>query len=257
MIALLELIAHAAAQRQDLTSALAASELPQAAELAVRLRAGATLVEALADRLDPQLRNVLAGPRPNLAEAALFVSEELRLRQVIREESLAALAHPLGTVLVVGGTCLSFLIHEGQVPELPWLFAAGGLLILAMLPLLALLPGLGRRFPVLAGAGLHGALARRYARGALVARWQLTEAQVAGWFGGELACLGPLLARAGAELHLRRLAEHHRRAAISARRRLAVISGAMLYLGCGALLVATARGPIGETLGALMASLPY
>lgn len=236
---LLRVIAATAAERRPLPPALREVDSPVARSIADRLERGETLPAALSGALEPGLADLLAGPRPGTAEAALMVAEWLRMRRDGRVAAIARIAHPLcGLVVVTAGVVLT--AWAGPSPQAGWFAAAAVLLAGAMLLVCVSVTGLARRLPHLASGALHARLASSYEKGALVARWRLPESGLATLLGGDIERLAPVLADPGAEVHCRRLAEYHRVAEARARQRLWWAVMALGYLAGGCLLLAAA-----------------
>lgn len=236
---LLGVIARAAAVHQPLPPALRELATPAALAVAERLERGETLPAAMTGALDPALSDLLAGPRPATAEAALLVSEWLRMRRADRIAAITRLTHPLCGLAMVG---LAILVvgHAGAAPHAGWLAAGGVLLAGAVLLAVNARPGAAGRLPRLAASALHARLAGCYERAALVARWRLPEERLAPLLGDDLARLAPVLADPEAEGHCRRLAAYHREAERRARARLWWAVMALGYLAGGCLLLAAA-----------------
>jgi hypothetical protein len=241
---LLRVIAATAAERLPLPPALRELDHPLARSVADRLERGETLPVALSGALGPELADLLAGPRPGTAEAALLVAEWLRMRRADRVAAIARIAHPLcGLVVMTVGVVLT--AWAGPSPHAGWFAAAAVLLAGAVLLTSASVTGLARRLPHLAAGALHARLASSYEKAALVARWRLPESGLVPLLGGDLERLAPVLADPGAEVHCRRLAEYHRDAESRARRRLWWAVMALGYLAGGCLLLAAAVPAVG------------
>ena len=236
---LIQTIASAAQQRLPLSPALRDLGTPLALTVADRLDGGATLPVALTGALDPELADLLAGPRPDTASAALLVAEWLRLRRADRLAAIERLAHPLFGLIAVAGAAV-LVTSLGPTPQAGWLAAAAVLLVGSVLLACAGTGAWAVRLPHLAAAGLHARLAGRYERAALVARWRLPEERLTPLLGDDLSHLAPVLAEPGAEEHCRRLATYHRTAEHGARRRLWWTVMALGYLAGGCLLLAAA-----------------
>lgn len=247
---LMQTIAQAAQQRLPLSPALRELGSPVALTVAERLDAGATLPAALSDALSPELANLLAGPQPDTASAALLVAEWLRLRQADRIAAIERLTHPaLGLLAVTAAAVV--VASTGTAPHSAWLVAAA---ILGAGGVLLACAGNGAwaiRLPHLAAAGLHARLAGRYERAALVARWRLSEERLAPLLGDDLPRLTPVLAEPGAEVHCRRLAAYHRKAELDARQRLWWMVMALGYIAGGCLLLAAAIPMVDQWVGIL------
>lgn len=235
----LRTIAASAASGQPLPPALRELGSPLARTVADRLDAGATLPEAFAGALGPELADLLAGPRPGTAEAALLAAEWLRQRRADRVDAIARLTHPLCGLLLVAAA-VAVTACYGPAPQAGWLAAGGVLLSGVVLLLCAEAVGLSARLPHLAAVRLHARLASAYERAALVARWRLPEERLIPLLGDDLPRLAATLADAGAEPHCRRLAAYHREAGQRARRRLWWTVMALGYLAGGCLLLAAA-----------------
>lgn len=236
---LMRTIARAAAERRPLPPALRELGGPLAVATAERLERGDALHEALVGALDPALADLLAGPRPGTAEAALLVAEWLRMRRADRIAAVARLAHPACGLLVIAAT-VAVIAWAGPAPHAGWLATAAVLCCGTVL-----LAGTGRstlagRLPGLGDSALHARLAGAYEKAALVARWRLPEERLVPLFGDDLARLAPVLADPGAEPHCRRLAAYHREAETRARGRLWWTVMALGYLIGGCLLLAAA-----------------
>jgi hypothetical protein len=241
---LLRVIAATAAERRPLPPALRELDHPLARSVADRLDGGETLPAALAGAIGPELADLLAGPRPGTAEAALLVAEWLRMRRADRVAAIARIAHPLcGLVMITAAVALT--AWAGPSPHAGWFAAAAVLLAGAVLLTCASVTGLARRLPHLAAGALHARLATSYEKAALVARWRLSESGLAPLLGEDLDRLAPVLADPGAEVHCRRLAEYHRGAEVRARRRLWWTVMALGYLAGGCLLLAAAVPAVG------------
>jgi hypothetical protein len=250
----LRVIAAAASERRPLPPELRARCGALGETLASALERGEDLPTAFAGLLPEELRVALRGPRPPLERSALLAAERLRLERAARLAWFDALAHPALTV--VGVTVAMVVVGRigGLGLSLPWLVAAAAVLVVGgLLTWLARSRGLSPLLPSLAALGHHARQAERYERAALVARWRLPEAEIAPLLGADLAGLGPVLADAQAELHCRRLAEHHAGAATRARARLAWTLGAVIYVAAGALLLAAAAQPMTACVEAMMA----
>lgn len=236
---LLRVIARAAGERRPLPPALRELGTPLALAVAGRLDAGDTLPAALGGAIDPTLADILAGPRPGTAEAALLVAEWLRMRREARLAAVARLTHPLcGLVVVAAATAL--VAWFGPSPQAGWLAAGAVLVAGAVLLAAAGWSGAAIRLPHLAAAGLHARLAGCYERAALVARWRLPEERLAPLLGGDVARLAPVLADPGAEEHCRRLAEYHRSAERRAAHRMWWLIMTIGYIAGGCLLLSAA-----------------
>lgn len=233
---LMRTIARAAAERLPLPPALRELGSPVAIATAERLERGDTLPGALAGALDPALADLLAGPRPGTAEAALLVAEWLRMRRADRIAAVARLAHPACGLVVITAT-VAVIAWAGPAPHAGWLATAAvfcaGTLLLVGASRAGRLPGLG-------DGALHARLAGAYEKAALVARWRLPEERLVPLLGDDLVRLAPVLADPGAEPHCRRLAAYHREAEARSRRRLWWTVMAMGYLAGGCLLLAAA-----------------
>ena len=233
---ILRVIAATAAEHRPLPPALRELGSPLATSVADRLERGEPLPAALSGTLGPELADLLAGPRPGTAEAALLVAEWLRLQRADRVAAIARIVHPLcGLVVVTAGIAL--VARFGPSPHAGWL-AAGAVLLAGALLLVC--SGATRRLPYLAAGALHARLATAYERAALVARWRLPEASLVPLLGEDLGRLSPVLADPGAEPHCRRLAAYHREAEQRARRRLWWTVMAFGYLAGGCLLLSAA-----------------
>ena len=236
---LMRVIAAAAAEHRPLPPALRELNQPLALAVADRLEGGETLPAALSGALGPELADLLAGPRPGTAEAALLVAELLRMRRADRVAAVARITHPLcGLLAVSAGVAL--VAWAGPSPHAGWLAASAVLLIGAILLICAATTRLASRLPHLAAGALHARLATAYEKAALVARWRLPEASLAPLLGEDLSRFAPVLADPGAEVHCRRLAEYHRGADLRARRRLWWTVMALGYIAGGCLLLAAA-----------------
>lgn len=236
---ILHTIAQAAAERRPLPPALRELAQPLALALADRLDAGEPLSTALRDSLGADLADLLAGPRPDTASAALLVSAWLRLRNNDRLDAIERLTHPLCGLVAISGMS-ALVMTVGPAPQVSWLIAATILLIGAAFIVVASSPRFAERMPHLAALARHARLASRYERAALVARWRLPEAQLGPLLGADLIRLAPILADPGAEDHCRQLALYHRAASQRARRRLWWLIMALGYLAGGCVLLATA-----------------
>lgn len=234
---LLRTIAQAATERRPLPPALRELGRPLALAVADRLDRGETLPAAMQGALDPALADLLAGPRPGTAEAALMVSEWLRMRRADRLATIARLTHPLCGLLVISAAVM-LVSWFGPSPHAGWLAAAAVLLAGSVLLACAGWRGAGLRFPLLASGARHADLAGSYERAALVARWRLPEERLVPLLGADLERLAPVLADPGAEEHCRRLAEYHRAAERRANQRLLWVVMALGYLSGGCLLLA-------------------
>lgn len=238
---LLDALAAIAAERVPLPPALRERGGPLGPQVADRLEAGDDVPRALAGLLTPAERDLLAGPWPDLASAALLVAEDLRLRRERRWAWAELLVRPLVSLVVVLGYVL--VAAQGLALDLSiaWLVVAGGtLLVVIVTVLLAEAPRLRGMLPTLGARANHAAAATRYERAALVATWQLEEARLGPWLGEDLLRLAPILARPDAAEHCRRLARWHREAAVRAHRRLGHLLATALALVAGALLLAVA-----------------
>ncbi|MEK7412296.1 MAG: hypothetical protein AAB263_03135 [Planctomycetota bacterium] len=236
---LLRVIALAATEHRPLPPALRELGHPLALHVADRLDQGESLPAAMSGAVDPVLADLLAGPRPSTAEAALLVAEWLRMRQADRLAAITRVTHPLcGLVVVTAATLL--VAWFGPAPHAGWLAAAGVLLSGSVLLVCAGLSAANHRLPNLAAGGVHARLAACYERAALVARWRLPEERLVPLLGEDLTRLAPVLADPGAEDHCRRLAVYHRNAEQRARQRLWWLVMALGYLAGGCLLLAAA-----------------
>lgn len=253
---LMHAIAAAAQERRPLPEALQDLDFPAAHRVAERLESGDDLRTALGNLLPEGLGDLLAGPRPDTAEAALLVAEWLRLR---REDQLAAierLTHPLcGLLAVVAGIITVTAI--GPAPAAGWLAAGAVVLVGAILLIAASTPAWGERLPSLGALALHARLAGSYERAALVARWRLPEERLLPLLGGDLVRLAPVLGDPGAEPHCRRLAAYHRTAAGRARRRLWWLVMALGYIAGGCLLMASAAPVLDDWITTMTAFSPW
>lgn len=207
---LLEVISQAARERRDLAGALREAQVVGAASVAAALDRGQSLDAALATVLDPAIARLLSGPCPDLGRVAQLARDEWRRRQRQRASLYQHLAYPVLTALVVLAGASVFLALWPHPTAWAWLGLGGP--PLALLALAFALPQLGQageRLPV-AGAWLrHDRLTRQFARAALVARWQLTEAEAQRLLGFDCTALGAVLARPDASDHCQHLAEHH------------------------------------------------
>ena len=238
---LLEATAAIAADRAPLPPGLRERGGPLGAFVADRLEAGEDLPTALTGLLPAAERDLLAGPRPDLASAALLVAEDLRLHRERRWAWADLLARPLISLLVVLVYVLMAARGLSLDLSLAWLGVAGGTLFLAIVTIVvAERPRLRRYLPTLGARADHAAAATRYERAALVAAWGLEEARLVSWLGADVLRLGPVLARPDAAEHCRRLARWHRDAATRAHRRLGHLVAVALILVAGALLLAVA-----------------
>ena len=235
----LRIIAAAASERRPLSPALREMGSPLAVAVADRLDAGSTLPEAFAGSLGTELADLLAGPRPGTAEAALLAADWLRQRRADRVAAIARLTHPLCGLLLVAAA-VGVTAWYGAAPHAAWLAAGGVLLGGAVLLACAGAGSLAARMPHLSAVRLHARLASSYERAALVARWRLPEERLAPLLGDDLPRLAPMLADPMAEPHCRRLAAHHRAAELRARRRLWWTVMALGYIAGGCLLLAAA-----------------
>ncbi len=240
---LLRVVASAATRGSPLPEALDAYGSPLARNVAQRLRAGATLPDAVRQELGDELADLLAGPQPPVDGAALLVAEHLRLRRQERLDQLATLFHPLLTLVTTAIAVPLILRVMGQPPALVWLSLAIVLVIAAiLLPICAGRTAIARHLPALAMLNQHATLAQRYERAALVARWRLSEARLAPFLGEDLAAIAPVLSAVGAEDHCRRLASYHREAQLRARHRLHRTIQVLVLLAGGALVLAAGAG---------------
>jgi hypothetical protein len=236
---ILDSIALAATERRPLPPALRELGRPLATAVADRLEAGESLPQALRGALDPALADLLAGPRPPTAEAALLVAEWLRMQEQQRLLAITRLTHPICGLAVVT-VAVVLTAWYGPSPQGGLVAAAGVVLAGAVLLAVAGWRGWAARFPVLGASAAHALLANTYERAALVARWRLPEAQLAPLLGEDLLRLAPVLADPGAETHCRQLATYHREAAQRASRRLWWAVMGMGYVAGGCLLLAAA-----------------
>lgn len=236
---LLRAIARAASERRPLPPALRELGHPLATAVADRLERGETLPAALRSALDPTLADLLAGPRPDTAEAALLAAEWLRLRRADRYAAVARLVHPACGLVTVAVAVVA-VAWAGPAPHAGWLAAAGVTLAGAALLACAGRSALAERMPALGGGMLHARLAGSYEKAALVARWRLPEEILAALLGADLLRLAPVLGDPAAEEHCRRLAAYHREAEVRARRRLWWVVMALGYVAGGCLLLAAA-----------------
>jgi len=210
-IALVERVGALAAAHEALAPGLRAAE-----RLADELDAGAALPQAFAGMLGQHHAQLLAGPRPPLAQSALLVSQELRLARERRHLMHEALAYPVVSLLTL--LTLAMVLRGNGLADAAaaWLWAclpAAVLVLLAMLPT----PRILQRVTLGAWRG-DARRAERYARAALAARWRLDEQELTRLFGSELDQHRAQLAVPDAERQLVRLAEHYReRARRSAR----------------------------------------
>ncbi len=235
----LSTIALAASERRPLSPALRELGQPLAVAVADRLDAGDTLPVALQGSLTPELADLLAGPRPDTASAALLISEWLRLQRADRLDALERLTHPLCGLLAIAAMVV-VVANVGPAPNAGWLAAAAIVLSGAIAILIASSTAAAHRWPHIAALARHAQLASRYERAALVARWRLPEAQLAPLLGTDLPRLVAVLADPGAEDHCRQLAIYLRAASHRARRRLWWLIMALGYLAGGCLLLAAA-----------------
>jgi len=238
---LLRAAAEAAAARAPMPEALRAHGGTLGATVATALEGGADLRTALAGALPPQQLDLLAGPRPPLEHAALLVAEDIRLARERRWRWFEILAQPALSLVIVLVYALVASAWGGSGLALAWVLAAAaatGLLVAAVA--FAGRPGPGRHLPWLGALGHHARQAGRYERAALCARWRLPEERLAPLLGADLAGLAPVLARADAETHCRRLAVWHREATARAQTRFCRVLALLLAIIAGCLLLATA-----------------
>ena len=251
---LMQTIAQAAQQRLPLPPALRELGTPVALTVAERLDAGATLPVALSDALSPELADLLAGPQPDTASAALLVAEWLRLRQADRIAAIERLTHPALGLLAVTASAV-VVAAFGTAPQSAWLVATAILGAGSVVLACAANGTWALKLPHLSFAGLHAGLHARlagcYERAALVARWRLPEERLASLLGDDLPRLAPVLAEPSAEIHCRRLAAYHRTAELDARRRLWWMVMALGYFAGGCLLLAAAIPMVDQWVGIL------
>ncbi len=235
----LHVIAQAAGERRPLPPALRELGSPLALAIADRLDEGVSLPVAVQGSLGPELADLLAGPRPDTAAAALLISEWLRLRRNDRLDAIERLTHPLCGLVAIAAMVV-LVANIGPAPAAGWLSAAAVLMVGALVVCAAGSLRLAGHLPQLASLARHARLAGCYERAALVARWRLPDERLALLLGEDFIRLAPVLADPGAEDHCRQLAAYHRAAAQRARRRLWWVVMALGYLAGGCLLLAAA-----------------
>lgn len=246
---LLRAAAEAAAARAPLPAALRTRAGTLGAAVADRLEAGADLRTALHGALPPHQLDILAGPRPPLAQAALMVAEDIRLAREARWRWVELLARPAISLIAVLVYAVVAAQWSGAGLAGAWVVAAGGATALLVAALLvAGRPGMAERLPWLGAGGHHARQAGRYERAALCARWRLDEAALAPWLGADLSGLGPVLARPDAEDHCRRLAAWHRAALARAQVRLGRVLSLLLAAIAGCLVLAAAEPAVRSVL---------
>jgi hypothetical protein len=241
--AILRVVATAAARHEPLPAALADLATPEAHLVAQRLNAGNDLPTAVQTLLPAEQRALLAGPRPPLATVALLAADELAERRAVRAGWFDQLAHPLLSLLLVTSVAVIVTPRFGLTLAYGWICAA---MSVAMLAVLLAYAATRQRS---GGHGLHRQLAQRWERAAVAARWGLPEAQLATWFGTEVAQIGRVLSRPDAEGHCRRLAAWHRETAVRTQRRLAMGIALLVLLAGAAMVLATAVPAIGALDG--------
>jgi hypothetical protein len=241
---ILRAVAAAAERREAIAPALRSSGVPGAEAIAERLERGETLPAALAGIASPEVCDLLAGPRPPLAQAALLAAEDLRIRRQRRQLLIDALSYPVTAMIVLLGSATWLWLRFDMAPAATWLWLLlPGLALVAAVPVLASLnEGLAVRLGTLTAWNLHARRAARYERAALVARWRLPEAEAVRVLGDELPPVAGVLGHPEAERHCRDLAAYHRTAAGRGARRLALVLSIGLYLMAGAVAAALFGG---------------
>jgi hypothetical protein len=252
--ALLRVVAETAAARRPLQDALRERCGALGAEIAARIDRGEDLPSALQRHLGADLCAILAGPRPSLEDAALFAAERLQLERRVRHERLDALLHPVLTAILVAAAAAAALAAAHL--RIPWpcvALAGAPLAAAAVLAVLTARPERGAALPALKRFAFHLRMSLRYERAALVARWRLPDAQLERLLGEDIAELTPFLSHPEAAEDALRLAAFHRQAAVRCRRRLSALTGGLVYLAGGAVVLAAASASVGTLLGALSA----
>jgi len=254
---LLRAAAEAAAARAPLGAALRLRAGNLGATVATALDGGADLRAALHGALPAWQLDLLAGPRPPLDQAALMVAEDIRLARERRWRWVEILGQPALSLAIVLAYALIAGSADGAGLALSWLLVAApatALVIIAVV--IGGRPGSGLHLPWLGALGHHARQAGRYERAALCARWQLPEELLVPWLGADLAGLGPVLARADAQAHCRRLAAWHRAATVRAQNRLGRILAVLLALIAGCLILATATPVVQRTFHDVTTGFP-
>jgi hypothetical protein len=243
---LLRAAAEAAAARAPLPPVLRLRCGALGATVAERLEAGADVRQALAGALPAATLDLLAGPRPGLAQAALLVAEDLRLQRERGQLWRDVLVRPAISLGVVLAYALLVAWQRGAglgAAGLAWgwlAVALGATAVLIATVWIAGRPAAHRHLPWLGSLAHHARQAERYERAGLCADWRLPEAGLIPWLGADLSGLGSVLARADAAGHCRRLADWHRAAARRAQQVLGQILAFQMALIAGALLLAAA-----------------
>ena len=233
---LLEVLRDAAIRHDDLAAALHGCGVPGAEPVAARLRAGATLPEAVAGVIPARLATLLAGATPPLATVCALLADEAWRAAERRRLIADHLAYPLASVVMVG--VMAIVVARvlptggsyGHIASAGWALVPAALAVVMMAA-----PWAPRRWHLPGSAwAAHLDLAGTWSRAALAVQWRLTEAQALALLGADLSGMTAVLGLPESEGHCRMLAEWHQRAA---RRRLALTA-----YGTAALILATGGG---------------
>lgn len=245
LIALLRLIATAARDRLPLVPILREQGGARGEAVAAALEQGQSVPEALAAIVPADLVRVIASPQLPLAETALLAADLLQSRE--QEQALwwDTLLHPLVTI---GAALLGVVVTAaltGLGPAVPVLLVGIVLVGAGVLAVWRGVPGLTAWIPLVRRIAEHRRLTTRYERLALVVAYRLPQEELERLVGLESTGTAALLAAAvsGAE-EARRLAAYHRAAAKRCQRWVAWGIAALIYIGCGTLLVAAALAPL-------------
>lgn len=243
---LLRIVAETAAARAPLPPILRARCGAFGAAVAARLEQGADLRSALSGVLSPATCDLLAGPLPGLEHSALLVAEDLRLRRERRHVWQDLLLRPAISLVVV--LAYAVVVATQGYGDLTTAGLAWAWVVVALAATMLLLatvwfagrPSISRHLPSFGALQHHASQAERYERAALCAAWRLPEARLIPWLGADLSGLGPVLARADAVGHCRRLAQWHRGATLRAQRLVGMVLALQLAVIAGCLLLAVA-----------------
>ena len=243
--------AAAAQAGQPLAEALRVLDGPLARTVATDIAQGRSLADALGAHIPSEIRALLAGPKPDLADAALLASDWARERNNRRTRLGQALLHPLLTLGIFAALLLAAR-HRLHL-DLSHLWLLWLAVPLALVPLLGCVPGLNRHLPLLGGWAQAAQASERWQRAALAARWQLADAPTQALLGDAWTQIVPILGRRDAEAHCRRMALLQRNRAHRHLRYVVWASAAGIYLIAGVVLLSAAGGAYQELIQQMLA----
>lgn len=242
--------AEAAQAGEPLPEALDALGGTLAPALAADLRTGTSFADALGNQIPAEIRALLAGPRPDLAESALLASAWVRGRRERRERLTLALLHPLLTVALFAGLLIAARERLTLDLDRMWLLAVA--LPLAVIPLIGCVPRLASAIPLL-GGWMHAALmSERWQRAGLAAHWRLHDAHAEALVGNAWPLIRPILGRRDAVDHCRRMATLQANRARRHLNTVVLVSTTGMYLIAGMVLLSAASGSYQELLNRVM-----